>query len=138
MCERELQPCHSWACVFAPADAGVGGGGVSGEVLEQMKQLYTLSGNGGLIVTFLLDEPSGPLPFVQQQQQQRAGAAAVAAASSSGRCKPSAVVLWDDGRDYGVGLRPLPGELVDEGCPAEVFEFLTGEQPWPPGRASNH
>jgi hypothetical protein len=125
-----------------PADAaaaggrGNGGGGVSGEVLEQMKQLYTLHGNGGLIVTFLLDEPSEPLPFMQQAAA--AAAAAPAAAGSSGSsaamCRPGAVVTWDDGRDYGAGLRPVPGVLVDEGCPAEVFQFLTVDQAWPPGR----
>jgi hypothetical protein len=49
-----------------------------------------------------------------------------------GRCLLSAVVGWDDGRDYGAGLQPLPGVLVDEGCPPEVFAFLSLDQPWPP------
>jgi hypothetical protein len=109
---------------------------VSGEVLEQMKQLYTLSGNGGLIVTFLLDEPVGPLPFTQLLQPPAAMAAVAAGGSSGGaaRCRLSCVVGWDDGRDYGVGLRPVPGVLVDEGCPVEVFEFVSRDHPWPPGK----
>lgn len=98
-----------------------------------MKQQYTLHGNGGLIVTFLLDEPSGPLPFMQQAATAAAPAAG-SSGSSAARCRPGAVVTWDDGRDYGVGLRPVPAVLVDEGCPAEVFEFLTVDQAWPPGR----
>lgn len=117
-------------------DAAAAAGGVSGEVLEQMKQLYTLSSNGGLIVTFLLDEPSGPLPFVQPPPAAAGTAAATGSSSAGGaaRCKPSAVVCWDDGRDYGAGLRPVPAVLTDEGCPAEVFEFMATDQPWPPGR----
>lgn len=109
---------------------------MSGEVLEQMKQLYTLSNNGGLIVTFLLDEPSGPLPFTQQPLAPTAAAAAATAGSSRGaaKCKLSAVVQWDDGRNYGIGLTPVPAALVDAGCPAEVFEFVTVDQPWPPVR----
>lgn len=99
-----------------------------------MQQLYTLSSNGGLIVTFLLDEPSGPLPFVQPPPAAATAAAAGSSAGGAARCKPSAVVCWDDGRDYGAGLRPVPAVLVDEGCPAEVFEFVATDQPWPPGR----
>jgi hypothetical protein len=130
----------SCCCPADDADAaggrGSGGGGVSGEVLEQMKQQYTLQGNGGLIVTFLLDEPSGPLPFMQQPAAAAAAVspAAGSSGSSAARCRPGAVVAWADGLDYGVGLRPVPAVLVDEGCPAEVFEFLSVDQAWPPGR----
>jgi hypothetical protein len=105
---------------------------VSGEVLEQMKQLYTLNSNGGLIVTFLLDEPSGPLPFVQPPAA--AAAATDGSSGSAARCRLRAVVGWDDGRDYGVGLKPVPAALVDKGCPIEVFEFVTVDQAWPPSR----
>jgi hypothetical protein len=118
---------------------------VSGEVLEQMKQRHALSTNGGLIVTYLLDEPAA-LPFVQPAAagvgdaggffSSSSAAASVsvsslaASSSSSGwRCRPSAVVLWDDGRDYGAGM-PVPSQLVDAGCPAAVFAFLEQQQHW--------
>jgi hypothetical protein len=100
-----------------------------------MKQRHALSTNGGLIVTYLLDEPL-TLPFVQPAAAAAAAAGANAggffssSSSSSGwRCKPAAVVLWDDGRDYSVGM-PVPQQLVDEGCPAAVFAFLELEQHW--------
>jgi hypothetical protein len=38
-------------------------GTVSGEVLEEMKERGSLSGNGGLIVTCLLDDQHPLLPF---------------------------------------------------------------------------
>lgn len=76
---------------------------MSGEVLGQMKQLYALTDSGSLIVTLLLDEPTGPLPFKQQLQP------------------PVAVLMWDDGQDCGVGLRHVPG--VGVGSAAEVFEL---------------
>jgi hypothetical protein len=118
---------------------------VSGEVLEQMKQRHALSTNGGLIVTYLLDEPSS-LPFVQPaaasagsgdaagffsngSSMTSVSAAAGSSSSSGWRCKPSAVVLWDDGRDYGAGM-PVPRQLVDAGCPAAVFAFVKQEQHW--------
>lgn len=108
---------------------------VSGEVLEQMKQRHALSTNGGLIVTYLLDEPAS-LPFVQPAAAATAAAGAEAgswigsSSSSSGwRCRASAVVTWDDGRDYGPGM-PVPPQLVDEGCPAAVWAFLEAQQHW--------
>lgn len=113
---------------------------VSGEVLEQMKQQHALSTNGGLIVTYLLDEPAA-LPFVEPAAAAgdasgffSSGSATTDAAAGGGsngwRCKPSAVVFWDDGRDYGTGM-PVPQQLVDEGCPAAVFAFLEEQQAWP-------
>jgi len=90
---------------------------ISGEVLEEMKAAHALSGNGGLIVTFLLDEPA-LLPLVDHPPT--AAAADDDAGSRQQRCKLAAVVTWDDGRDYGAGV-PVPAELVDEQCPAEVF-----------------
>jgi hypothetical protein len=125
---------------------------VSGEVLEQMKQRHALSTNGGLIVTYLLDEPAA-LPFVQPAAAAAAGGdpggffsssgssstanvtsmssltARTSSSSSGWRCKPSAVVMWDDGRDYGAGM-PVPLQLVDAGCPAAVFAFLEQQQHW--------
>lgn len=129
-----------------------------------MKELYTLSSNGGLIVTFLLDEPSGPLPFVQQHgaagggggggggkttASSAHGSSAVNSAGACGgaggggiaasRCRLSAVVCWDDGRDYGLGLKTVPSVLIDDGCPAEVFAFLAVDPAWPAaGAAAAH
>lgn len=119
-----------------------------------MKQRHTLNTNGGLIVTFLLDELTS-LPFVQPaaaagdepysikslgnssgscSSSTGAAAADIGAGMGSGsscgfRCKPSCIVVWDDCRDYGAGM-PIPPALVDDGCPAAVFSFVQDDRAW--------
>eukprot|EP00878_Enallax_costatus_P017708 GHUV01018605.1.p3 GENE.GHUV01018605.1~~GHUV01018605.1.p3 ORF type:complete len:126 (+),score=10.87 GHUV01018605.1:320-697(+) len=122
-----------------------------------MKQQYTLSTNGGLIVTFLLDEraelpfvhqqtanamsakphssrttsPSGSSSFFGRQKTQSSAASTIADGSVSSRCRATEVVLWDELRDYSAGI-PIPSVLLEGGCPGSVFSFLEGEKPWPP------
>eukprot|EP00879_Flechtneria_rotunda_P011895 GHRR01012424.1.p1 GENE.GHRR01012424.1~~GHRR01012424.1.p1 ORF type:complete len:340 (+),score=152.27 GHRR01012424.1:884-1903(+) len=124
---------------------------VSGEVLEAIKQRHSFSSNGGLIITFMLDEPA-EVPFIQHQAEAATSVIAPAglhgsqhskpavggvydmlASSSRRKCKDSEVALWDDEKHYGHGM-PIPENLVNAGCPASVFSFLQDDQAWPPGQ----
>jgi hypothetical protein len=67
-----------------------------------------------MMVTCLLEEPTGA-PFL----------------TPSGRIAPPVVASFLGGRDYGEGV-PVPAALLADGCPPEVWSFLsdTGDM-WP-------
>jgi hypothetical protein len=84
-------------------------------VLEQMKAANNGDTNGGLLVTCLLDDPSGPPPFEHPQLK--------------GRIKWAELAGWTEGREYQAGLSSVPAALVTPQCPAEVFGFLLADLP---------
>ncbi|MEW5302046.1 MAG: hypothetical protein WDW36_004858 [Sanguina aurantia] len=84
---------------------------VSGEVLEEMKKQHNVTNNGGLIVTFLLDEELAPL------------------IAQHGSIVGEVLKLIDAPELYQGFSVPEPLAGVD--CPHEVFSFLEQDVPLP-------
>ncbi|GLI69233.1 hypothetical protein VaNZ11_013808 [Volvox africanus] len=90
---------------------------VSGEVLEEMKRRHSVANNGGLIVTFLLDEDS--VPLIVQGYGGGGG--------SSGGVSRQLLQVVNEPRLH-EGLREgLPPALRSEDCPPQVFAFMIDE-----------
>lgn len=85
------------------------------------------------MVTCLLEEP-GPPPFVLPPPSMAPPPAAAGGggeplrAAALGRCARAAVAGWLEGGDFSEGV-PLPPQLLADGCPREVWEFLEGSAP---------
>ncbi|KXZ57020.1 MYO5 protein [Gonium pectorale] len=79
---------------------------VSGEVLEEMKRRHAVANNGGLIVTFLLDEDSTPL------------------IAPGGVVAKQLLQLLNEPRLREPLTEGLPAALRSEDCPEQVFAFL--------------
>eukprot|EP00775_Hariotina_reticulata_P006794 gene6794-7011_t len=95
--------------------------------VRQALQFLVLDHKGSLT---LEDITQHICPALNHQQLYRLCTTAWDEAPSGEGELVSAVVTWDDGRDYGAGV-PVPAALVDDGCPTQVFSFLEARQSWP-------